>query len=114
MTVYTKLCTYPAAEVQLAGKKRIPRSLKKWLNRRNTIEPVIGHLKTDNGLDRNYLKGVEGDRINAILAGCGFNFRKVLRAILFVPNFIQAKIDQIWQVVKKIDPGYKVVQLQAA
>ena len=102
------------AEVHLAGKKRISRSLKKWLNRRNAIEPVIGHLKTDNGLDRNYLKGIEGDRINAILAGCGFNFRKVLRAILFVPNFIKAKIDQIWQVIKNIDSGYIAVQMQAA
>jgi IS5 family transposase len=34
-------------------------------------------------MDRNYLKGEEGDKINAILAGCGFNLRKLLRAILF-------------------------------
>jgi IS5 family transposase len=33
-------------------------------------------------MDRNYLKGEEGDKINAILAGCGFNIRKLLRAIL--------------------------------
>ena len=33
-------------------------------------------------MDRNYLKGKEGDKINAILAGCGFNIRKLLRAIL--------------------------------
>ncbi len=102
------------AEVHLAGKKRISRSLKKWLNRRNAIEPVIGHLKTDNGLDRNYLMGEEGDRINAILAGCGFNFRKVLRAILFVPNFIQEKIAQIWQLIRNIDSGQNAVQMQAA
>jgi len=31
-----------------------------------------------------------------------------------VPNFIQAKIDQIWQVIKNVDPGYNAVQLQAA
>ena len=34
-------------------------------------------------MDRNYLKGEDGDKINAILAGCGFNIRKLLRAILF-------------------------------
>jgi IS5 family transposase len=34
-------------------------------------------------MNRNYLKGEEGDKINAILAGCGFNLRKLLRAILF-------------------------------
>jgi IS5 family transposase len=33
-------------------------------------------------MDRNYLQGEEGDKINAILAGCGFNIRKLLRAIL--------------------------------
>jgi IS5 family transposase len=46
------------------------------------IEPIIGHTKSDNRLDRNFLKGEEGDKINAILAGCGFNIRKLLRAIL--------------------------------
>jgi IS5 family transposase len=33
-------------------------------------------------MDRNYLKGEDGDKINAILAGCGFNIRKLIRAIL--------------------------------
>ena len=102
------------AEVHLAGKKRISRSLKRWLNRRNAIEPIIGHLKTDNGLDRNYLRGEEGDRINAILAGCGFSFRKVLRAILFVPDFIQGRIANMWQHIRNIDSGYQIVQMQAA
>ena len=45
------------------------------------IEPVIGHCKSDNRLDRNYLKGFEGDRVNAILSACGFNIRKLLRKI---------------------------------
>jgi len=26
-------------------------------------------------MDRNYLKGEEGDKTNSILAGCGFNMR---------------------------------------
>lgn len=50
--------------------------------RRSDIEPIIGHAKSDHRMDRNYLKGEEGDIINAILAGCGFNIRKLLRAIL--------------------------------
>ncbi len=111
-----------AAEVHLAGKKRISRSLRKWFNRRKAIEPAIGHLKSDNGLDRNYLKGIEGDQIKAILACCDFKFRRayspdaggILRAILFVPNFIQTKIDQTWQVIENVDSGYNPVQLQAA
>lgn len=48
----------------------------KVCNDNNAVEPVIGHLKTGNGLDRNYLKGEEGDRINTILAGCGLQFQE--------------------------------------
>ena len=55
---------------------------KHWRRRRSAIEPIIGHLKSDNGLGRNYLKGPEGDRMNALLAGCGFNLRKLLRVLL--------------------------------
>ena len=51
--------------------------------RRSSIEPIIGHVKHDHRMERNFLKGEEGDKINAILAGCGFNIRKLLRAILF-------------------------------
>ena len=85
------------AEVHIAGKKNISRSLKRWLKRRNAVEPIIGHLKTDNGMDRNYLMGEGGDRINAILAACGFNFRKALAAFLFVPIFILKKLALLWQ-----------------
>jgi len=71
-------------EIHLANKKK--KSMKtsewKWYRRRSGIEPIIGHAKQDHRMDRNYLKGSEGDKINAILAGCGFNIRKLLRAIL--------------------------------
>lgn len=43
------------------------------------VEPIIGHMKTDHRMDRNFLKGTTGDRMNAILAGCGFNLKKLLR-----------------------------------
>jgi hypothetical protein len=39
-------------------------------------------LKSDHGIDRNYLRGETGDKINALLAGCGFNMKKLLRAFL--------------------------------
>jgi len=68
--------------VHLTNKRKgsLTRSAWRWLRRRAAIEPVIGHLKSDTRLDRNYLLGEEGDRINAILSGCGFNLRKLLRA----------------------------------
>jgi len=49
--------------------------------RRASIEPIIGHIKQDHRMLRNYLKGVEGDMINTILAGAAFNMMKVLRKI---------------------------------
>jgi len=68
--------------VHLTSKRKgsFSRSAWRWLKRRAAIEPVIGHLKSDTRLDRNYLLGEEGDRINAILSGCGFNVRKLLWA----------------------------------
>jgi transposase, IS5 family len=65
--------------VYVSGRKRLTRTLKALLRRRSAIEPVIGHLKDDHGLERNHLLGREGDRINAMLTGCGFNLRKLWR-----------------------------------
>jgi len=66
-----------------SSRKKLTRSLRKWFKRRSAIEPLIGHVKNDGRMGRNYLKGVEGDRINAILSGCGYNLRKILRDLLF-------------------------------
>ena len=71
---------HPAdVSVYLSGRKRPTRTLKALLRRRSAIEPVIGHLKQEHGLERNHLLGQEGDRINALLTGCGFNLRKLWR-----------------------------------
>ncbi len=40
---------------------------------------MIGHLKAEHRMGRNYLKGPDGDRINAVLAAAGFNFSLLLR-----------------------------------
>lgn len=104
----------PLAEKQLSGKfvVRVPADLHRNL----TIEAAEA-----------------GDRINAILAGCGFNFRNAyspdlggdIRAILstvtakhvkrrrIAPDYFQGKITQIWQVVRNIDSGYLTVKMQA-
>ena len=76
-------------EVHLSGKKKksMKASLWKWYARRSAIEPIFGHLKSDNRLERNHLQGKDGDRINAILSGCGFNLRKLIRA--FFLSFFQ-------------------------
>jgi IS5 family transposase len=63
-----------------SGQKRgITPTIKKELRRRSAIEAVIGHMKTDGRLDRNFRKDRDGDRINAILVGAGYNDRLVLK-----------------------------------
>ena len=61
------------------------------MRRRAAVEPVIGHLKDDHRMGRNYLKGRDGDRINAVLAAAGYNFSllrrwfsRLLRALLLI------------------------------
>ena len=58
--------------------RRLPKSLKKLLKRRQVVEPMIGHMKTDGLLDRNWLKGALGDAMHAVLCGAGHNLRMIL------------------------------------
>jgi IS5 family transposase len=80
-------------EVRIAGRgrKRLKASVRKSLKRRSAIEAVIGHAKTDGRLGRNYLLGREGDKINAILSGCGYNLRKLLKVLLFYLFFYRQR-----------------------
>ena len=52
--------------------------IKRELQRRSAIEPVIGHMKTDGHLGRCHLKGREGDAANVILTAVGHNLRRIL------------------------------------
>ena len=62
------------------------------MRRRAAVEPAIGHIKGEHRMDRNHLKGREGDRVNAVLAAAGYNFslllrwlERLLRALLAAP-----------------------------
>jgi len=66
-------------KVWRSGNKTPTATIRRELRRRSAIEPVIGHMKSDGRLDRNFLSGKQGDRINAILCGAGHNFRLLLR-----------------------------------
>ena len=57
---------------------------RKKFRRRAAIEPVIGHLKSDHRLARNYLKGFIGDEINLLLAAAAFNFKKWMNRFLLL------------------------------
>jgi len=66
--------------VFISGQKRgVHGQIKRELRRRSAIEPVIGHLKSDGSLGRNFLKGRHGDRANPVPAAAGHNLRLVLR-----------------------------------
>jgi IS5 family transposase len=66
------------------------------LKRRNAIEPIIGHLKNDGLMRRNYLKGELGDALHAILCGAGHNIRLILRRLrIFWPHVWQA-LSRLW------------------
>jgi IS5 family transposase len=54
---------------------------RRWLKRRQAIEPAIGHAKSDHRMDRCWLQGAEGDALHAVLCAAGFNIRWLLRAI---------------------------------
>ena len=61
--------------------------MHRLLWRRAAIEPTIGHLKSGDWLNPNYLTGQIGDKINAVLATAGYNLRKLLRWLVFAPIF---------------------------
>lgn len=74
---------YFNTDVYHQGQRRgISKATRNWLRKRSRIEPLISHLKADHRMGRNFLLGSEGDRINAMLAGCAFNLRKVLRSFI--------------------------------
>ena len=58
---------------------RTAKSLWRWMKRHAIVEPSIGHLKQENRMGRNRLKGVFGDQINAVLSAAGMNFRKLMK-----------------------------------
>ena len=94
-------------QVYISGQRRgiKTRSLRKRLKRRQAIEPIIGHLKSDGRLDRNYLQGMVGDAMNVLLCCAGHNLRLILRVLrIFWPSIwrkCMALLDDICRQVNK-------------
>ena len=80
----------PETSIILARAKRgVTPAIRKRQKRRNAIEPIIAHAKNDRKVGpRNWLKGKQGDQINAIAMAIGFNLRKILKKI-FLPLYWQ-------------------------
>ncbi len=72
----------PGVEIVHRGRiKSMTRLRRRWLKRRQAIEPTIGHLKQDHRMNRCWLNGATGDALHTVLCAAGFNLRWLLRAI---------------------------------
>lgn len=83
----------PTRDTDSAYKKLMRLRFRK----RAGIEPVIGHLKSDHRLNRNYLKGFQGDQINVLMAAAAFNFRKWMRLFL-----LAVKKATLWRFISRL------------
>ena len=80
-------------KVFTSGQKRgVTDSIKKALRRRAAVEPVIGHLKAEHRMGRNYLASRTGDAINAVLAAAGYNFSLLLKWLRLLFAILTAAI----------------------
>ena len=81
-------------EISIPGtvlKKDTPKQKevkREKFRRRAAIEPIIGHMKSDYRMARNYLKGFGGDEINLLLAASAFNLKKWMN-IYFYAVFLR-------------------------
>jgi len=85
----TKICI-PSTPLKRESSYQKQQKRKKF-KRRAAIEPIIGHLKADYRLSRNYLKGFIGDQINLLLAACAWNLKKwmgIYFCALFLHDYV--------------------------
>jgi transposase, IS5 family len=78
-------------KVYTAKQKRgVTPQIQREMRRRAAVEPVIGHIKNEHRMDRNYLAHRSGDANNAILAAAGYNFSLLIRWLRFLLRLVQA------------------------
>ena len=88
------------AALAKAEREGTLREKSREMKQRAAVEPVIDHTKAERRMGRNYLKGRDGDRSNAVLATAGYSFslllrslarllRALIRALLLAPRPLQ-------------------------
>ena len=85
------------------------RRLRKLLAKRSRIEAVIGHLKAEHRLCRNYLHGVLGDELNVLLAAVGWNLKKLMRLLWLLPNRLFERLEMSFGMWDRSDRGRVVL-----
>lgn len=72
------------------------RKLRERFRRRAAIEPIIGHLKADHRMGRNFLDFAIGNMVNALMAGAAFNFKKRLKQISSAFFRLLSSLYRLW------------------
>ena len=101
---YTTTISIPSTIRKKDTKKELEIKRQKF-RRRAAIEPIIGHLKSDHRMARNFLKGFKGDEVNLLLAASAFNLKKWMRIYFFALYlgeylFIEVVLAHIGQLLK--------------
>jgi IS5 family transposase len=95
--------------VFISGQRRgVTATIRKELRRRSAVEPIIGHMKEDGKLGRNWLKGSLGDKINALLCGAGHNMRIILRKLRELLSFFTLFFLLSESAQNRVMPSWKI------
>ena len=105
----TEIITPDAGKKIMTDYKR--RRHKKSMRRRSSIEPIIGHLKQDHRLGRNFLKGINGDQINVILGAAAFNFKRFIRLRLSAPFYLLHYA--IWRIIQRMMDNFNLLSVRS-
>lgn len=91
----TKMIGKTIISIPSNGSKKMSandkRRVRYKFKRRAAVEPIIGHMKSDTKLKKNFLKGLLGDKVNALLSAAGFNLRKWMRKFFALINLFQSR-----------------------
>jgi len=112
----------PNVQIIHRGKfKSLTKQQRRWLKRRQAVEPAIGHLKSDHRMDRCWLQGTLGDALHTVLCAAGYNLRWLLRAIVrlglaplfFALNFLRHVLTAATSAAQKPPPTSHVPRLHS-
>jgi IS5 family transposase len=104
---YRGITQYKETKIQLPKpQKNISKAKRAKHSKRAAIEPIIGHLKANYRMGRNFLKGIKGDHINVILAAAAMNFKRAM-------NLWRTEATERWKLILKMILGvYRIFMLK--
>ena len=89
-------------EISVCGVGKVSRYERRQRKRRNCVEGIIGHMKSDGRMGRNFLSGEKGDSVNAVLCGAGQNMRKLMREVRGCPDFFILFFKEVYFSIKRV------------